>query len=103
METLRGHQSRTSKMLVNWTRLSSTAEAQEILRLLEDARYTSYDNAIDSSHNGIYCGKFPVLSIWDDNSYVGHVDEKDGEEYLSASTHMTFKVFKAMLIYQAGE
>jgi hypothetical protein len=90
-------------MLTNWTRLTSQAESQELLRILEDAGYRSYDNAYDSSHNGVFGGRFKVISIWDDKSYVGHFNEKDEEEHLTPETEMKFVAFREMLLYVAGE
>ena len=88
-------------MLTKWARLNSIAEAQELLRILEDAHYLSYDNGFDSSHNGIYSGRFKIISLWDDNSYVGHSKE-DKDDLLEPIKEMSFTEFKAMLIYEAG-
>ena len=91
-----------SRMLY-WTTLKSKAEAQEIVRMLEDAQYVSYDNAVESSHNSLMCRRCTAVSVWDDNHYVAI--HKNG---IVNDTHedvksMGFKEFKAMLQYKASE
>ncbi len=66
-------------MITFYTEIPNTQKAEELLRILEDARYTSYDCTTDSSHAGIISGRFTHVGLWDDKSYVGYVKENHVE------------------------
>ena len=88
-------------MLTEYAIIPNVEEGVKLLRLLEDANYTSYDSQIDSSHNGILCGRFNIVGLWDDGMYVGY-RQKEHQE-LSQGVLMDYREFTAMLKYKAGE
>jgi hypothetical protein len=78
-------------VITYYTEIPTVKKGVELLRVLEDARYTSYDNEYESSHNGILCGKFKYVGIWDDRSYVGY--DKQNNVELRPATKLTWNKF----------
>jgi hypothetical protein len=78
-------------MITYYTEIPNRQKAEELLRILEDARYTSYDNEFDSSHNGIICGRFKYVGLWDDKSYVGYRKKNNVE--LRPGTELSWNKF----------
>ncbi len=82
-------------MITYYTQIPSRQKAEKLLRKLEDARYTSYDNEFDSSHNGIICERFPYVGLWDDKTYVGYENKNNVE--LRPATELSWKKFNELL------
>ena len=93
---------RGSSVILQWTHIPDLAEASLILRMVEDLHYRSYDTTVNSSHNGILCGRYSIIALWDDGSYVGYHRKEAESEELSAGEEMAYDTFKAMLEYKAG-
>ena len=91
---------RSSSVILQYTEIPN-GQREIIVRLLEDARYRSYDSPTDSSHNGIISGRFKFVSLWDDGTYVGY--HKQNHHELSQGQFMEYDNFVAMLKYKAGE
>ena len=85
-------------MILQYTEIPKD-QRELIVRLLEDAHYVSYDSSSDSSHNGIICGRFKYVALWDDNHYVGYHNIEHQE--LDQAQHLEYDNFVALLKYKA--